>query len=219
MKKIVFYLASIFVATISFSQISEGKVTYDLNFNSSIPEVKQQLAMMQGSKFINYFSPDFFRSEMDMGMIMKQITITDYKKGEAILLIDGIVGKKAAKMNSSDVKPEQHNIELEKTDETKKIAGFLCNKVIAHVNDDLSTVMWITNEISTSAAENIKYFNGKIEGYPLEFEIEANGVALNFKATEVEKNLKKYNKKDLFDMTIPKDFEEIDPNDLEGLGF
>lgn len=220
MKKIVSLLTVLLMAVSSFAQATEGKIKYNLEFNSSDPQVQAQLAMLKGSTMTMYFSPEFNRTEMNMGMFVQSTTVVDIKSKETMMAMSGMMGKKATKISVDDKdadEEEEPELDVEKTNETKKIAGYKCVKYVITTEEGGVVNMWVTNEL-VGSKEGMRFVNDKIEGFPLEFEVAAEGMVMVFSATEVEKGLKKYNKKELFDLTIPEGYEVINAEDWKGMG-
>lgn len=221
MKNIVSLVVGLFITISSFAQITEGKVNYSLDFNSSDPQVQAQFAMLKGSTMAMYFSPEFSRSEMNMGMFAQITTVVDIEGKESLILMSGMMGKKATKIPTTDTEEGEDKVEVEveveKTKETKKIAGYKCTKYIITTEDGNLLNMWATEDLVASK-EGIKFMNDKVSGFPLQFEINTQGMTMIFSATAVEKDLKAYNKKDLFIKDIPADYELIDPADWKGMG-
>jgi hypothetical protein len=217
MKKMLSLIAGIIITATSFAQITEGKVTYSVDFKTSDPAVEAQLSMLKGSTSATYFSPDFTRTEMNMGMFVQNQTIIDVKNKQTLMMMSGMMGKKASLMPFKENKEEEFEVTVEKTSETKKIAGYKCTKFIVTTEEGAALNIWTTEELVASK-DGMKMMNNKISGFPLQFEVDAQQMMLVFTATDVEKNLKKYNKKDLFNMEIPADYEKIAPEDWKGIG-
>lgn len=221
MKKIIFLLTGLLLTINAFAQVTEGKIKFNLEFNSSDPQMQAQFAMLKGSTMTMYFSPEFNRTEMNMGMFVQTTTVVDVKTKETMMLMGGMMGKKATKMTADpDAAKEDTavpDIEIEKTKETKKIAGYKCTKYIITTEDGNVVNVWTTEELAASK-EGMQFVNDKIEGFPLEFEVAAEGMTMVFSAVEVEKGLKNVNKKELFSMEIPSDYEVISPEDWKGMG-
>lgn len=219
MKKLLAIFAIILVSSASFAQVTEGKIKYKLDFSSSDPSMQAQFAMLSGSTMTMYFSPDFSRTEMNMGMFMNTITILDLKKKNGVTLMDGMMGKKGMKMDKIDNPldtPESEEVDFEKTNDKKKVAGYNCTKYIMTTEDGLVNY-WVTDEI-TASTTGVKYINEKIKGFPLEFEMNTNGFTMKFIATEVTEKLKGENKKTLFSTEIPEGYEIVTEDDLKKMG-
>ncbi|OJU76392.1 MAG: hypothetical protein BGO09_15810 [Bacteroidetes bacterium 47-18] len=217
MKKVFSLLASLLCVMVALGQVKEGKVTFNMQFNSDDPQVQSQIGILQGSKMIMYFSPEFNRVELSMGGMMEVTTIADVKSKESLVLMGGMMGQKAIKMNADDLK----NIDvkkpaIKKTGETKTIAGYKCVKYIV-TTDETVVNIWTTNDL-IAAKDGMQYVNEEIPGFPLEFEASVMGMSLVGTASEVQKGLGKSNKKELFSMAIPSGYEEMSADDLNEMG-
>ena len=152
-----------------------------------------------------------------MGGMMEVTTIADVKSKESLVLMGGMMGQKAIKMNADDLK----NIDvkkpaIKKTGETKTIAGYKCVKYIV-TTDETVVNIWTTNDL-IAAKDGMQYVNEEIPGFPLEFEASVMGMSLVGTASEVQKGLGKSNKKELFSMAIPSGYEEMSADDLNEMG-
>src|SRR5690606_32964728 len=126
-----------------------------------------------------YFSPEFSRTEMNMGMFMNTTMIFDLSKKKGVTLMDGMMGKKGIKMDNIDNlsdNPDAAEVEFETTNEKKKIAGYNCTKLIMTTEDGVINY-WVTEDIAAST-KGIKYINSKVTGVPLEFELYTNGFTM-----------------------------------------
>lgn len=217
MKKVFSLLTCLLCVVISFGQVREGKVTFNMQFNSDDPQLQSQMSMFQGSKMVTYFSPDFNRVELSMGGMMEIVTIANVSSKETLMLMSGMLGKKAVKMAKEDLdKPELSKPEIKKTGETRTIAGYKCTKYILNM-DEYVMDLWTTEELVASK-EGMQYINPDIPGYPLQFEANIMGMTMEFTATEVQKGLGKVNKMELFNMAVPAGYETVDPGELGSLG-
>lgn len=219
MKKLLAILAIILLTNATFAQVTEGKIKYKLDFTSSDPSMQAQLAMFSGSTMTIYFSPEFSRTEMNMGMFINTTMIFDLSKKKGVTLVDGMMGKKGIKMDNIDNlsdNPDAAEVEFETTNEKKKIAGYNCTKLIMTTEDGVINY-WVTEDIAAST-KGIKYINSKVTGVPLEFELNTNGFTMKFIAVEVTEKLKGENKKTLFSTDIPEGYEIVTEEDLKKLG-
>ena len=166
MKKLIFVLAAVSIITVQQSkaqkQIKEGKVEYELTYEG-IDE--QYAAYMPKGKTIS-FKDQKNRTDMQLGMGMNQTIIYDGEKKERFMLQD-MMGKKAAiKMDSKEKKDADPKVE--KTAETKTIAGYKCNKVIITDEEGNKTELWVTKDII--AAHDESEYKG-VDGFMMEANI------------------------------------------------
>lgn len=220
MKSILIAFAAITLSLCTRAQVTEGQVKYAIEMTSDDPNVQAQLAMLNGSKMDMIFTDKFSRVDFSMGMFMQMVTITNIEENNGLLLMSGMIGKKAVKMTSEDVEKSAEEVpefEIEATKETKKILGYKCTKYVITTEEGTDVSYWTTTEISASKANN-RYMNKSIEGFPLLFETETNGMKMTFTATDFQEDLEGLNTKELFDMSIPADYEEMTMEELEGMG-
>lgn len=219
MKKILSVITGLLIAITSFSQVNEGRVKYNIDFSSSDPQMQAQFAMLKGSTLSMFFSQEFNRVEMNMGMFVNSKTIVDIANKETLVVMDGMMGKKAAKIKNEEAAAEDTEFkgEVETTTETKKIAGYKCVKSTMTLEDGSVVNYWLTDEL-TASTEGNRFVSKEIKGFPLEFEVSAQGMVMTFSAIEVEKGLKKHNKKELFNTAIPEGYEVISADDLKNMG-
>ena len=139
-------MAMVVLSTLSLTaQVTEGNVKYSIDMSSTNPELQMQLAMMQGSTFELSFKGDLTRSEMNMGSMMKIVTITNAKSEGALMLMSGMMGNTAVKMEAEDLKKnteESSEAEVTLTDETKEIQGFTCKKAVVTDEEGTESVVW-----------------------------------------------------------------------------
>lgn len=221
MKKILFSMAMVVLSTLSLTaQVTEGNVKYSIDMSSTNPEMQMQLAMMQGSTFELSFLGDQTRSEMNMGSMMKIVTITDAKAEGAVMLMSGMMGNTAVKMTADDLKKntdETPEAEITLTDETKDIQGFKCKKAIVTNEEGVESVIWYSEEIAVNKLGQ-NYLNNKVPGFPLEFEMNQGEVKMTMTSTEFNKKLDKKLVKTMFDTTIPEGYTEMSPEQLGNIG-
>jgi len=206
-----------------FGQITEAIISYEVNMESEDEMVQQQLAMMSGSTMKMSFQDKNFRVDMDMGM-MKNSTISNGKSDKTLMLLEIMGMKMAVPMSKEDIdnaKDEEESEKeptIERTNETKTIAGYECTKIIITDEDGLETIMYVTDKIKPANNKN-KFSNDKINGFPLYMEIEQNKggmeMTMTMSAVKVETKIKD---KSLFDTKIPEGYDEKTMKEIEALG-
>lgn len=215
MKKMALLWVCLLCMATTFAQVREGKITFSMKFRSDDPQLQSQMGMFQGAKMIMYFSPDFNRVELTMGGMMNIVTIADVGTKQTLMLMDGMLGKKAFNMPDEDMdEPDLSKPDIRKTGETRTIAGYKCTKYLLTMKEYVME-LWTTDALIASKA-GMQYINPHIPGYPLKFEAKPIGMVMEFTATEVQKGLGEINKTDLFNMAIPGGYEVVDPNELTG---
>lgn len=204
------------------STITKASVTYDMAFSSDDPNIQAQLGMMQGSEFTMIFSGDNSRTEMKMGSIMTNTTIINGEESKGLMLMSGMVGKKAVPMTEEDIKKqdeessEEEDLEIEKTGEKKEIAGYECEKVILTTDEGDAMIMWITDKIKPSRTDG-RFIREGMGGFPLAMEFNQQGMEMKFTAKEV---LTKFEtkEKELFNTEVPEGYEVTSMEAIQGMG-
>tara|TARA_R110002111_G_scaffold69047_1_gene111789 strand:+ start:77 stop:745 length:669 start_codon:yes stop_codon:yes gene_type:complete len=215
MKFILFITSLLFLATTAVAQ-TEATIEYKIEMSTDNPEVEAQLAMMEGSTMKMYMKDGNVRNETSMGAIIKTTNITNVDSKESLMLLDGMMGKYAAKMKMDDLGEDAaeatEELDIELVDETKEIAGYTCKKAIIYDAAGNENIFWYTEEIE-APKNGGKYMKEGIPGLALEFSVINPQFAMTFTATEFSKKVK--NPKEKFDMSIPEGFTEKSMDDLQ----
>lgn len=216
MKKILLSLALIVGSiTINYAQIKEGHVSYKVDISTDNPDMQMVIGMLQGSTLDVYFKEKMTRVEMKSGTLMTMTTVSDEKSGEMLTLLSGMMGKKAISTKTSDKKEtvDQPKVEVTLVDETKEIAGYTCKKAVLTDEAGIETVFWYTEEITISK-KGQTYLYEQIPGYPMQYQINKNGLILSMEVTSIATTLSKEETK-LFDMKIPEGYAEMTMEELQ----
>lgn len=217
MKSILFTLLFVLsMGTIS-AQITEGQLTYKMEFSSDDPQMSAAIPMMQGSTMQLYFAKDKSAADVSMGSFMKMKSVMDSKLDKGVILID-IMGQKVANNIESISKQKVDKEKIGKpvmTSETKKIIGFNCKKYVIkdETGNGNESVLWITTDIKTSLAGQDQFTNG-IEGVPLEFSTVQQGMNVHFEASNFNKTVDSSN----FSITIPEGYRVMTKEEIEKMG-
>jgi GLPGLI family protein len=216
MKLFAFLTSLLFLATISIAQ-TEATIEFKIDMSTDDPEMEAQIAMMEGSTMKMYMKDDNMREELSYGGLINITTISNSKEKEAMLLLDGMMGKFAAKKQiDEDSKNDnsEEELDIEFIDETKEIAGYECKKAIIYDAAGNENTFWYTEEIE--APENgSKYVKKGIPGLALEFSIAQPQMRMSFSAVEFSKKVK--NPKEKFDLTVPEGFTEKSFEDIQNM--
>lgn len=221
MKKFIalaFILAAFFNIN---AQTTEGFISYDIEVSSDDPDMQMGVQMMQGSTLSIYFKDGSARTEMDMGSMMKMVTVSDENEEKILMLLSGMIGKKAIVSSFDDIEDKKEEAEEEDTfeitfsDETKTILGYECKKAILEDEDGNEMIFWYSEDFEVNKIGS-NYMNDKIPGLPLEFELNNSGMIMKMTATDVAKKVK--NADEVFSIEIPEGYEEMTMEELEGMG-
>jgi len=186
------------------------------------PQAQAQLAMLQGSKMAMFFNPEFSRLEFNFGMVMNTTTIINVKKSTGLMLMTGMLGKKAVKLTETDIKTDKteaktEDIVITGTDEVKDILGYSCKKYNVAVGEGVEISYWTTTEIDAPKNKN-KFMLQEVEGFPLQFETSTMGMKMVFTASDFKNSLKGIDTKKMFDTSIPDGYEITDMDQMKKMG-
>lgn len=214
MKFILVLVAALGSIMMSQAQSDEGHFIFDIKMESSDPQIEAQLSMLAGSTLEIMFKGKQSKQIMSMGSLMTTTTITDSESKEGLMLMNGMMGKFAARMDL-DSEPDEDDVDMdvELIDETKDILGYTCHKAIIIDGDGNETTFWYSKEFSSPETES-QYIKKGIPGMPLAFSVETPQMNMSFEAKEINKKIKKAKKE--FNMDIPEGYEEKDIEELQG---
>jgi biopolymer transport protein ExbB len=208
-------------AFLAYNLLTAGieKVVYKMEATSDNPDMQMAVSMMQGSTLDVYFKEKQTRAEMKMGAMMNMTTISNENNGEMLMLMSGMVGQNAIKSNLKELdsaQAEKPKTEVTLENETKVIEGYTCKKAIVTDEEGTESVFWYTEEISV-AKKGQNYLNESVPGFPMQSEINNNGLKMIMTVTKVDKKLDK-KASELFDMTIPSGYKEMTMEQLKSMG-
>lgn len=193
--------------------IKEGVAIYSVEYD--LPADQQMMADMLPKEFKVSFKGNYSMFKMDMGMFSTSV-ITNNATNETLTLTDiPMQGKKyAVKMNKSEAEKMQSGeqyYDINKTPETKKIAGYNCTKYLLKDNIEGTDVeLWATNDISIPASSLTSNIKG-IKGVPVLFTNTANGLKSKLTLKSIsEQSVPEIN------FNIPSGYELMDFKDLMG---
>lgn len=218
MKKTILSIALTVLTFVSANaQLTEGHVQYNIDMSSDDPEMEMAVSMMQGSTLDLYFSENKSRTEMSMGSMMKISTVTNVKSDEVLMLMSGMIGKKAVKSSLSELEAEageKPDYVVELIDESKEIEGYTCKKAVLTDQDDNEMTFWYTEEIEVNK-KGQNYLNEDVPGFPMEFELNQNGMIMSMTVSLFKDSLEDDS---VFDIKIPEGYEEMSMDDLKKMG-
>lgn len=221
MKKLVLLFAvTILTSVMSFAQMEEGHISYSIDVSSDEEGMEMAVMMFNGSTLDLYFANDKARTDMDMGTMMSMTTIMDNKSGEILMLMGGMMGSKAVKTSTDEMKideEEEPEVDIKLTKEKKTIAGYKCKKAIITDADGNEMVYWYTEDIKVATTDS-KSAASKLPGQALEYSMDNQGLVMSFTATEVETSLSADDKKSKFSMAVPDGYEEMTYEEFTSMG-
>lgn len=214
MKQVLLSFLLLTVIKIATAQTS-GQIAYKMDFSSDNPDMAMATSMMEGSTMDLFFMPGKAKVDVKMGAFMDMNTVTDVKADKALMLMS-MMGSKIAvetKLSKADkeAKPE---VKAKLTTETKEIIGFKCTKATIQTEDGKELVIWFTTQLNASLVGLEQFANIGVNGVPLEFAVEQNGMNITFVATKFEKKVDEK----IFSLTIPEGYTLMSEEELEKMG-
>lgn len=177
------------LTTTIFAQkkLKEGIIRYLItDIHTEVPEME----LMKGSSLTLFFTDKQQKVEMNLmqGAMVTQ-TIIDNKSGETTVLTD-VMGRRIRidKPREEAREPLQAEDIIYDKDAIKEIAGYKCHKAIIKGKNGDRLVAYVTNKILPKSAYFDNLFMG-LEGFPLEYTVINNQVAITFTTNEVDDNI------------------------------
>lgn len=221
MKKLALLFAMTIVTSVmSFAQMEEGHIVYDIEMTSDDPDMAMAVMMFSGSKMNLYFGDNKARTDLDMGAMMSMSTVVDNETEEILILMGGMIGEKAVLTNSEEMEADQEEVEeptVTLTKEKKEIAGYKCKKAIITDADGNEMEYWYTEDIKTVTTDK-KAAISKLPGLALKYAVDREGMMMSFTAKSVETSLDKETIKEKLSLEIPEGYEEMTYEEFTSMG-
>ena len=104
MKKYLLLVAMTIVTSVmSFAQLEEGHIAYDIEMSSEDPDMAMAVMMFSGSTMDLYFANDMARTDLSFGSLMSMTTVMNSATEEVLILMGGMMGDKAVLTNSEEM--------------------------------------------------------------------------------------------------------------------
>jgi GLPGLI family protein len=221
MKKLALLFAMTIVTSVmSFAQMEEGHIVYDIEMTSDDPDMAMAVMMFSGSKMNLYFGDNKARTDLDMGTMMSMSTVVDNETEEILILMGGMIGERAVLTNSEEMETDQEEVEeptVTLTKEKKEIAGYKCKKAIITDADGNEMEYWYTEDIKTVTTDK-KAAISKLPGLALQYAVDREGMMMSFTAKTVETSLDKETIKEKLSLEIPEGYEEMTYEEFTSMG-
>jgi GLPGLI family protein len=165
-----------------YSQDFEGIITYEITYKNLPDEMKAMLPEENPqSKF--YIKDSKTKMEMNM-MGAKMIMISDLSTNTSISYTS-VMGQK---IKSTAPIEEVEGLKIRLVDgETKEIAGYLCKKAIITQPGSLDMEVFYTEDLQSNAFASMLSQFKKLEGIPLEYQINEQEMIMIASAKEIVK--------------------------------
>lgn len=193
-------------------KISEGKITYNIDLSGSEMGMMEK-QLLQMAKLNISFKDAMMKTEFDMG-IMAHTTIIDGNAKSGLMLVSAMGNKTASKLSAESFDKKEKmkgNYTVDYSDETKEIAGYTCKKATLKMENGANLTLYYTEDIQP-AKLNTDFTYSEIKGFPLEMQMEMQGMKFNMIASSVDGSPLPA---DHFSMAIPEGYTETD---LAGFG-
>lgn len=195
----------------------EGVITYEITYPDADldPAMKAQLPTQ--SKV--YVKDNYTKMVMNQGMV-EIIQIVDGTAKTKTIMVAGSGMKKYYTMNEEKIKAQNAEVDIvgiEKTEETKEIAGYTTKKVIAKYKNEYGEteemIMYYTDKIGNQAINFDNPFMKDIAGMVLQYEIKQQDMTMLFTAKTIEEEKLKET-----DFLVPEDYEKLTEEELKQMG-
>lgn len=220
-KKIIFALISLVTVFTSCDslkpgagKITEGKIAYKIDLSQTDIGMLQK-QMLEMAKLTISFKDAFVKTDFDMGMVATTV-IADGNTKTGLMLFSMMGNKTASKMSAEDFSQKEKTkgkYTVEYSDETKEIAGYKCKKANVKLENGTTLSLFYTEDIQPAKMNTDFTYEG-IKGFPLEMQIDMNGMKVNMVATSVDGAPLPA---DYFSMTIPEGYTETDMAGFGGM--
>lgn len=192
--------------------LDKGVIEYSISY-PSIPEDNYMLDLMPKKMETSFYKGNF-RSDIVAGMGLFKTSIISEKGNEKLIHSVKMLNKKyVSSLNLEEIRdlnPNFNEIEITPTDETKEIAGYMCNGADVKVKGDSTWEfkIYYTNEINIKNSNKHTPYKS-ISGVLMQYEILSYNTHMLFTAKKVTP---------LEDSIITKpgdDYEQVSPKRLE----
>jgi GLPGLI family protein len=215
MKFIYSLLATITLTFTGFSQ--EGfYVKYETNIEATGEEGEMMAMMMNGSTMELAANEDRTWVKTEMGTMMTMEMEYDLKKENMLMFMSGMMGNMAFQGNPDDLddgtNEEEEDIDMELTNETKKILKFKCKKAIIRDDNGYEAIYWYTEDFIRP--EGMDQMPNQVPGLCLEMVLNQEGMTMTYTAIDVKEKAKMADYK----VVIPEGVEIKSLEDMKNLG-
>ncbi|MCA6363787.1 MAG: DUF4412 domain-containing protein [Bacteroidetes bacterium] len=191
------------------SQIAEGIIEY----KATPVNPKSSLSMMFPDKMTVKFRNDYTLAELDAGVGAMHIAFLSDPNKKTFTNMVSFLDKKAAVLDSSEIRTRNYYLpdySVSETKETKKIAGYNCQKAILKFADKSPDMeVWYTRELQVNKPNWTNAFY-KIDGVLMDYRLRKFGLELHFTANSVMPA-----KIDSAVFTVPAEYKMISEDELD----
>ena len=186
-----------------FAQDFEGTITYQMVYENLSPQIKPMAGMLPKSSTVNV-KGELSKTTTPNAMGGEINVIINSATGETLTLMDLVGQKYATKMTPENIKDEDKP-EIEYTEETKEILGYMCKKAIAIDKKGNEIEVYYTEEIDVKVSSSVD----GIKGFPMQVIINQNMFTMTQTVTDIKKGKVKKIKMDVPSGFTLKTIEEL----------
>lgn len=224
-----FFALGLFFMALSaptFAQKNKNKTIDEAHVQYTLTAEGGMAASLTGSTIDLFFTPNNAKvvGNVMSGMIKLDGSF-DNKNKTGLLLMDMMGQQKYMEMdeesiekNAEEAKPtNQKPPQIEYTKTYKKIAGYKCQEARVTVEGSSSPfIVYITEQLKPADLGKMDMMKSSgLKGFPLGFEMEADGMKFKLEATNV--SLDKLSKK-IFNTNVPEGYTKMTEEDLKNMG-
>ncbi len=195
----------------------KGEITYKITYPDQDlePAIKAQLPTQAKM----YVMGNYAKVVRSMGMI-DIVQVIDGEAKTVTMMIAGSGQKKYITLTEEQINAQNAEIEIsgvEKTDETKEIAGYTAHKVVGSYENEYGetteNVYWVAPEIGNEALNFSDPMLKGIDGVSLEYTEKLGEYTMKLTASEIKETKLKET-----DFLVPDDYEKFTEEEMEQMG-
>jgi GLPGLI family protein len=189
-KALLILFAAVAFTSVIAQKTFEGTIEYKTTYKNLPTEMQGMEAMMPQGNTI-YVSGKKSRMDQDVGMGANMVVIADSKTKENMIFVDAGMKKiktSIPKDKVEEAEAENKNVKINYfDDETIDILGYTAKKAVIS-NGTTDIIVYYTDKLPSIAAN--QQFES-LKGFPLYYEIEAQGMTIITQAEKIDKNVDK----------------------------
>lgn len=207
----LYTILMLMISVYSYCQHTEGYFQYAIKVTAvdSSEKTMQTVGMLFDSKMELFFTKTQSRMNFKMGTIYDNSIVVDKSINKGISLMSSPAGKFAITLGEKEInaKPKIADslVKVELVNEKKVILGFNCKKAILRQGAS-EMIYWYTSEIVVDKTGQA-ILNEKIPGFPLYFSMIADGMKMEYQASNY--NFQVDNKEKVFSLQIPSEYKYV----------
>lgn len=214
-KKFILAFVALICTVASIAQNFEGKMTAKI-VPLQVPAEMEGMKAMFNQDITTYIKGAKTKAEIKSAMgtqmiifdsIAKEVTVLTDMMGQKFAMTQKVENSSEANTTGFDLS----GAKIERTGETKKIAGYNCKKAIATIVDEetkesIKVEFWFTEEINAGTT------NLPFKGTMMEYVMNIEGMSLQFTITAISKEAVSASV-----FNIPEGYQIMTPEQMQGM--